>query len=185
MPEFDNRAFFDDFSMYMFKADLLRYELLYRFGGIYIDTDVLFFKNIEPLLNGSYFLCREKSNRNSVSNAILGFEPKHYVMEYVVSKIPESMQQFREMRQQDTEHKAGLKCIGPSFLAKSINAVMPEAFVYGAAYFYPFNSVEMKKQQLQTFPKAYGAHFWNYTVGPSNLEIHKTLPCYKRSMAAL
>lgn len=33
------------------KADILRYELLYFFGGIYIDTDFLCIKNIDKLLN--------------------------------------------------------------------------------------------------------------------------------------
>ena len=32
------------------KADIARYCILHKYGGLYIDTDMLFYKNIEPLI---------------------------------------------------------------------------------------------------------------------------------------
>jgi len=33
------------------KADISRYCILHKFGGLYVDTDIIFYKNIDPLLN--------------------------------------------------------------------------------------------------------------------------------------
>lgn len=56
-----------------FRADLIRLEVLYRFGGIYLDSDVKLFKNLEPLLINKMFIPLE--NNNYVMNAIIGAEP--------------------------------------------------------------------------------------------------------------
>ena len=34
------------------KADIARYCILHKFGGLYVDTDMLFYTNIEPILDG-------------------------------------------------------------------------------------------------------------------------------------
>jgi mannosyltransferase OCH1-like enzyme len=38
----------------MFKSDILRYEVLHKLGGVYVDFDFLCLKNIEPLLQKDY-----------------------------------------------------------------------------------------------------------------------------------
>ena len=38
------------------KADILRYELLYRFGGLYIDADIICLKPLNDLLLDNLFL---------------------------------------------------------------------------------------------------------------------------------
>lgn len=39
---------------YAFAADIVRVAALYKEGGIYLDTDVIIYKNLEPLLKGNY-----------------------------------------------------------------------------------------------------------------------------------
>jgi mannosyltransferase OCH1-like enzyme len=58
------------------RSDLLRYELLHRFGGVYIDTDMECLKPIDPLLDGvGFFAGKVRGNR--LNNAIIGSEPGH------------------------------------------------------------------------------------------------------------
>jgi len=58
-----------------FKADLIRLEVLYKHGGVYLDSDVLLFKSIDSLLNNKAFICRE--NDSYIINTIIGTEPNN------------------------------------------------------------------------------------------------------------
>lgn len=58
-----------------FRADLIRLEVLYRYGGIYLDSDVELYRNIDELLDNDLFVCKE-DNRYLV-NAIIGTKEKN------------------------------------------------------------------------------------------------------------
>ncbi|HWT26226.1 MAG TPA: glycosyltransferase, partial [Solirubrobacteraceae bacterium] len=58
------------------RSDLLRYEILHRFGGVYIDTDMECLKPIDPLLEGvGFFAGKVRGDR--LNNAIIGCEAGH------------------------------------------------------------------------------------------------------------
>ena len=46
------------------KSDLMRYEILYQYGGIYLDIDFEIFKNLEPLLTNELVVCNEDNKIN-------------------------------------------------------------------------------------------------------------------------
>ena len=46
-----NQDIFDESITYAQKSDIARYEILYNYGGIYVDADFYSIKNIEELLN--------------------------------------------------------------------------------------------------------------------------------------
>lgn len=51
--EMTNRTFYDDMSSYNGKSDILRYEILYKYGGVYVDADTVFtkFEKLHNILN--------------------------------------------------------------------------------------------------------------------------------------
>lgn len=53
-----------------FKADLIRLEVLYKYGGIYLDSDVELYKSIDNLLDTDLFVCREDDKY--IVNTIIG-----------------------------------------------------------------------------------------------------------------
>lgn len=57
------------------KCDILRYQLLYLFGGIYIDADVEVLRNFDELLSASFF-CADEGMGN-VGTAVIGCIPFH------------------------------------------------------------------------------------------------------------
>ncbi len=62
------------------RSDVLRYHLLCRHGGVYVDTDFECLRSIEPLLEGlEAFSAYLKPGRTNI--AIMGFAPHHPVME--------------------------------------------------------------------------------------------------------
>ena len=51
LPPMVNRKVFDAFgAAYHAKADVLRYEVLFRFGGVYVDADQLCLRSFDDLL---------------------------------------------------------------------------------------------------------------------------------------
>jgi hypothetical protein len=56
IPKLINQKYYDATNVYAMKADILRYELLYIFGGVYVDCDFLCIKNIENIIKIATFL---------------------------------------------------------------------------------------------------------------------------------
>ena len=45
-----NQEYLDDCDNYSMKSDILRFDILYQFGGLYIDTDFECLKSLDPFL---------------------------------------------------------------------------------------------------------------------------------------
>ncbi|KAJ4703433.1 putative Alpha 1,4-glycosyltransferase family protein [Melia azedarach] len=60
-------------------SNLLRLALLYKFGGIYLDTDVIVLKNLSKLRNtiGAQTMDSETKNWSRLNNAVLIFDKNH------------------------------------------------------------------------------------------------------------
>ena len=56
---FINYDYIEKVKSYAQKADIMRYEILYKYGGVYIDIDFEIYKNIEPLLINDLVICHE------------------------------------------------------------------------------------------------------------------------------
>jgi inositol phosphorylceramide mannosyltransferase catalytic subunit len=68
------------------RADILRLELLYRHGGVYVDADFECVKAIDPLLEGvTCFLGLLDSGR--VSNAVIGSMPEHPLLGRAMDEV--------------------------------------------------------------------------------------------------
>lgn len=62
-----------DLKKYAFAADYIRLYAVYKYGGIYLDTDVEVIKPFDDLLHLPYFICREALG-NRVEIAAFGAE---------------------------------------------------------------------------------------------------------------
>lgn len=111
------------------RSNILRYEVLRAFGGVYLDTDFECLKPIDPLLEGLDFFVGQ-SAPGRIGSAIIGAVPTHPIMEQAV----------REARPREGEayDKAGT---GPLFLAGVIEQ-HPEPTVFDPAVLYPRTAEE-------------------------------------------
>jgi mannosyltransferase OCH1-like enzyme len=90
IPALINQKEYDNASKVAMKADILRYELLYVFGGIYIDCDFWCFKNIEKkILNLKGFSAWESAD--FIAIGLMGFHSEHKFLEKVITHIPENV----------------------------------------------------------------------------------------------
>ncbi len=86
--DFELRDLFDLSDNYGEKSDILRAELLYKYGGVYVDTDFECLKPIDELVSKYDFFTgieppheiRESSRVLFVSNALIGSVPGHPII---------------------------------------------------------------------------------------------------------
>ncbi len=68
------------------RGDILRLELVCRFGGVHVDTDFECLRSIEPLIEGAgFFIGRTKEDRSN--NALFGAVAEHPILVHALEEI--------------------------------------------------------------------------------------------------
>jgi mannosyltransferase OCH1-like enzyme len=106
------------------RADIIRLEVLLRFGGVYVDTDLECLRSIEPLLEEVEF-CTASIKPGRVSNTFIGASAAHPILERGV----------KELRPR-TEYGLDKSATGPFFFNKLIRDY-PEVTIFPTEFFYP------------------------------------------------
>lgn len=68
---------FNNYKMGCHKADLLRYCLLYAYGGIYLDIKTQLVKPLNEIFTHNYFYCIFSTNPYSIYQGILASPPQN------------------------------------------------------------------------------------------------------------
>jgi mannosyltransferase OCH1-like enzyme len=87
---FDNRIFFDASRNYGEKSDIIKYEIVYRIGGVYIDCDFECLKSLDPLHHAYDFYTGIQpldTNYAQLGAALFGAIPGHEILKYAVQTI--------------------------------------------------------------------------------------------------
>lgn len=133
-------------------SNLMRYEVLRRFGGVYVDTDVECKRPLTPLLRGiDAFAALELPGR--VGNAVLGSVPDH----------PAFTRAARQARRTLGLGEHSVQANGPYFLSLILEQEANVA-ILGAELFYPYRWDEPERRD-DTFPDAYAVHHWKKSWG--------------------
>lgn len=134
-PDLRRREAYDRLRQPAERSDILRLELLHRFGGVYLDTDFECRRPLEPLLAGvDFFVANLKPGR--VNNAIIGSVPGHPLLERAIAEV-------RPRESWGLVDKAGT---GPVFLNRLI-ADFPDVTVFDWPLFYP-QTPEQEKEAV-------------------------------------
>lgn len=132
-------------------SDIMRYEILYAFGGIYLDTDFICQKNVEALLSDASFVgAGEKPDM--LSAGFIAAVPEHRIVKKAIDLIPE--------RIKSDMHQA--KSTGPGLITDAWQPSKddPDVLAYGPELFYPYAWNEPHRRHEQ-FPEAYAVHHWS------------------------
>ena len=136
-----NRALFDTAKSPAMKADILRYELLHRFGGVYADLDFECLHALDDLLREvdstafAGFEWPTVTHRFSVCNALLGALPGAPLLEHLIDALPANAE--RHFGEKDW-HRGELipRSTGPAFLTRCV-AEHGECTVFEQPRLYP------------------------------------------------
>lgn len=130
------------------KADILRYELLSMFGGVYLDCDFECLKNIEPLLtNITCFSAAQ--DRDEVAIGIMGSVINHTFFRTVISSLPQSF-----------KSKPGniVNQTGPAFFTPIARRM--DIKIFDPPVFYPTHYTGVMNGPIE---KAYAVHQWAHS----------------------
>ncbi|NAZ87139.1 FkbM family methyltransferase, partial [Kineococcus indalonis] len=147
-----NQSVFDAAGSWAQKADVLRYEILARHGGVYVDCDFECFKSIEPLLDGVDCFSASEDGQH-VSIGIMGARPDHPWITRLISGIQGSVDQQPEA---PPNFQTGPVYATRMFLDEEKDH---RPVIFGPKVFYPYSGTE-KHRRHESFPEAYAAHHW-------------------------
>ena len=107
------------------RSDILRFELLWRFGGVYVDCDFECLRSIEPMLDGvEFFAAYRKTGR--ANNTIIGSVASH----------PLTDRALDEIRPRATYGPVDKEGTGPLFFDRLL-AEFPGVTLFEPGVFYP------------------------------------------------
>lgn len=151
VPLLVNQALFDNAIDGCEKSDLVRHEVLYQFGGVFIDTDVECLRSFEPLRPSPFCGIQDylgTFDRPRYCPAVIGAECGSRTMYEVIKKFPLSFSQY--------PHDRIKRCFGPFNECPTL----PHEFtVYTPEYFYPYHYTE-KHRRNESFPHSFAVHHW-------------------------
>jgi mannosyltransferase OCH1-like enzyme len=138
-------------------ADVLRYEILLKYGGVYLDTDFECLRNIDPILVGvRNFACSEDGR--SISVSIIGAMPNSIYMVRSINALPDKIGQVNTAME-----------TGPGLLTRVLlDGGLAEDFtLFPRKWFYPYRCHELHRVN-EHFPDAYAVHRWDGSWGDSD-----------------
>lgn len=136
-------------------ANIYRYSLLHRLGGVYIDTDFECRKNIEPLIDGEDLFTAHQvddvRNPAYLANGFFGCVPKHPALSALVDGVPRVF-----------NPKNRFNC-GPPYFTAVMRDFLPR--ILPRRFFYPYSWDELEREH-DAFPDAYAVHHWGSKTQP-------------------
>jgi mannosyltransferase OCH1-like enzyme len=116
------------------RADILRIEVLYRHGGVYLDTDLECLRPIDEVLEGEEFVgvCHKQGR---ITNTAIAAAPKHPMLEQVLGEM-------RPMEMYWSNASERLKEVAGPLLLERIVVDYPEIKLLDPPVFFPATDEE-------------------------------------------
>lgn len=137
---------------YSEKSDILRFEILYQYGGLYIDTDFECYKNIDSLFKPKLKLLIYKENNSDICGAFFASTKHNPLVKKLIENLP--------ARSLMAKNSPAYNKYGPKYLTSLLNN---HHLPYGKDTVYPYCWDEKDKSNenfKKNNPKLYAAHHW-------------------------
>jgi len=159
--DLQNRQYFEEETNYGAKSDILRYELLYKFGGVYIDIDIEVVKSLTQLNHAYEFYAGLEAGDNEaiIGNSIIASIPGHPIMKDCIDQIKEHRYQMVDWKVVD---RTGPKHFEQSVLRGSQHCDQGKFILFPKSFFYPISHCNRTEKNLQRYIKneTYCIHHW-------------------------
>jgi mannosyltransferase OCH1-like enzyme len=137
-------------NVWQWRADIARYEILEKFGGVWIDADLEPLRPIDPIVERcSAFAARE--DQRNVNNAFMGCEIGHPFIVDVMAGLGDRIVRNRHLRVN--------RSIGAGYLT-AVAQRHDDLLVLPSELVYPFSFTELHRRD-ESFPDAFTKHHWN------------------------
>jgi len=129
-----NQVAFDAVDNLGAKSDIFRYEILYRHGGLYVDTDFECLKPFDDLLYLDFF-AGGRSVNPCVANGLMGCKPKDVFMKLIIDTIYIERNRM-DVRLGNVMKKTGAELI-TSIYVDYIKKTSEKTVLFPDSFFYP------------------------------------------------
>lgn len=99
------------------RCDAFRYMVLYKYGGIYLDLDVICKSNINHLLNNQLILVKSSNFSSSFTNSFMAVEPSNPFIKYCIDNLSKYKDKYKWLG----KHFHIMNTAGPLFLTNMFN----------------------------------------------------------------
>jgi hypothetical protein len=138
-------------------ADMLRYYLVYKYGGLYIDCDYEFIKSFDDIeLNDYDGFVLLLFNREDITicNSMFGFKREHPLMEYICEKM---------------YNNGNIMWLGPNFFGEQIKKFLGlDERERDEVVKQKLEAINIKVIDRNIERPKYAIHHYSYTWGPEN-----------------
>lgn len=138
------------------RADLVSYELIWQYGGIYANCDIEPLRDLHDLVGADEAFCGWETEHTVVCNALFGAVPHHPWIGDCITHAGRRLQDLAHF--QTMQQQTGPGCISQALYDH------PEVTVYPRQFFYPYGFEEMELEH-QPHPDAWTSHHWGHTRG--------------------
>ena len=148
----------DDIEEINGKADIMRWEILYTFGGVFLDADSICIEQVdELLLNKKCFAGweQEEVRPGLIATGTMGFPPKHPLVKAAIEWI---------LHNEVSQEKALLmawQSVGPGLLTRMYNTnEFADLFIFPS---YTFLPIHLTGIEYKSHGKIYAFQAWGST----------------------
>lgn len=166
-----NQREYDNTTSPALKADIARLEILYKYGGVYIDCDFECLKNIEPLLDNVEAFAAWQDDY-LIATGIMGCVPEHYKFKTLVFCLTANINMNRKKL---LPHQAG-----PVYITKILKESRGVT-IFPKEIFYPYYYTE-KHRKYEVFSNSYAVHHWSSSWLPEAEDEDKSIEMPKVSV---
>jgi inositol phosphorylceramide mannosyltransferase catalytic subunit len=165
-PWLFNKTAYDAATKPAIKADILRLEVLYKYGGVYVDSDFLCLQPLDSLLDNTLFIGAERGypDHPILANGCMGATASHSVMYQMIRKINQYTW--------DDVHGytgGGTSLTGPLFVTPFM--LQAGAKIYPPETFYPVSEDGLPTADLSKISdKSLMVHLWHHRWGMKEIE---------------
>jgi mannosyltransferase OCH1-like enzyme len=166
---FTDRARFERTISVGEKSDILRYDILLHYGGLYVDTDFECLKSFDPIHSTADFYAGLEAafyedQAPAMGNALIASVPGHPILKYCLKEISK-----REpgTTPDEVQSVSGPGCLRKAFFKQSNQKGFRNiAFPY--TFFYPIPSAHRRDVDREEWiePESFGIHYWDVSWAP-------------------
>ncbi|MGE0009781.1 MAG: glycosyltransferase family 32 protein [Candidatus Babeliales bacterium] len=147
-----NQKYYDLELNWGAKSDILRYEILEQFGGLYVDIDFECIKPFDWLHHYCDFYAglleiKRLKNKARLANGIIACSPHHPLMQKIIEELPN----YRN-------NSNLLDRVGPDFFTSVVHTYMPEC--PGINIIFPSNFFFSWSNKILIQPETMAIHYY-------------------------
>jgi len=156
-----NKGLFGNTKNLGSKSDMFRYEILERFGGIYLDVDFYGVGSFNELLYLDFFCGYHGANiKGGFLNGLIGTVPNGKIISRLVGNLSDT-------KRVKNNSNSIMKSSGPHYLERQFNKVIKEednVVVFPPEFFYPFPNTMRHIPRDSNYNKIINSYNTNNTI---------------------